>query len=48
MIKPYYFISTLGFNLKAFEFLNLIFTQTPKKVGAEVYVVNWTFVISNT
>jgi hypothetical protein len=30
MTKPYYLISTLSFNLKAFDFLNLIFTQTPK------------------
>jgi hypothetical protein len=25
--KPYYLISTFNFNLKAFDFLNLIFTQ---------------------
>jgi hypothetical protein len=33
MTKPYSLISTLSFNLKAFDFLNLIFTQTSKERG---------------
>jgi hypothetical protein len=32
MTKPYYLISTLSFNLKAFDFLNLIFTQIPNEM----------------
>ena len=31
MTKPYYLISTLSFNLKAFDYLNLIFTQPPRR-----------------
>ena len=31
LTKPYYLISTLSFNLKAFDFLNLIFTQPPRR-----------------
>jgi hypothetical protein len=38
MTKPYYLISTLSFNLKAFEFLNLIITQHPRRGAIELWV----------